>query len=157
MRIILMPVTLGIFACLGLSIVYAETPAICLENALPLETLRNDADQREAFLLQAKACMRERKPLRAVALLSQIIKSDPTDVVAYVSRGSANASAGELGNAISDFSVAIRLDSDPGPSVVRPRYCARQHGPLRECYRRFYRGYQAETRLCLCLLQPRLS
>jgi hypothetical protein len=67
----------------ALSLVYAETPAICLENALPLETLPKDAGQREAFLLQAKACMRERKPLRAVALLSQIIKSDPTDVVAY--------------------------------------------------------------------------
>ena len=58
MRIGFVPATLGIFACLASNLVHAETAAICLENALPLEILRNDADQREAFFLQAKACMR---------------------------------------------------------------------------------------------------
>ena len=89
MRLVFVPATLGIFACLSSSLAHAETAAICLENALPMEILGNDAEQREAFLLQAKACMRERKPLRAVALLSQIIKSDPTDAGAYLNRGSA--------------------------------------------------------------------
>jgi tetratricopeptide (TPR) repeat protein len=84
----------------------------CLENALPLELLSNDSEQREALLLQAKTCMLERRPLRAVALLSQVIKSDPTDVGAYINRGNAQASAGELGAAISDYSVAIRLEPD---------------------------------------------
>ncbi|MGH6826095.1 tetratricopeptide repeat protein [Methyloceanibacter sp.] len=83
----------------------------CLENALPLELLSNDSE-REALLLQAKTCMLERKPLRAVALLSQVIKSDPTDVGAYINRGNAKAAAGELGSAISDYSVAIRLEPD---------------------------------------------
>jgi tetratricopeptide (TPR) repeat protein len=45
--------------------------------------------QRQALFLQAKACMEERKPLRAVALLSQIIKADPIDAPAYLNRGGA--------------------------------------------------------------------
>ena len=57
---------------------YATAVPACLENALPLETLGNDSEQRESLLLLAKACMREGKPLRAAALLSQIIKNNPT-------------------------------------------------------------------------------
>jgi tetratricopeptide (TPR) repeat protein len=45
-------------------------------------------------------------------LLSQLIKRNPTDASTYINRGSAYAAAGDLGAAISDFSVAIRLDSD---------------------------------------------
>jgi tetratricopeptide (TPR) repeat protein len=118
MRIVFVPATLVIFACLGASLVHAETTAVCLENALPMETLGSDAEQREAFFQQAKACMGERRPLRAVSLLSQIIKNDPTDAVAYLNRGSAYSAAGDLGAAISDFSVAIRLN----PDLVEARY-----------------------------------
>ena len=97
MRLVFVPVLLGILTCLGSSLVHAETAALCLQNALPIETLGNDAEQRDALLIQAKQCVKERKPVRAVALLSQIIRSNPSDVEAYVARGNAQAYAGELG------------------------------------------------------------
>ena len=45
---------------------------------MPIETLGPDKEQHEALYQQARACVREGKPLRAVALLTQIIKYDPT-------------------------------------------------------------------------------
>jgi tetratricopeptide (TPR) repeat protein len=74
--------------------------------------LGDDAEQHDTLLLQAKTCMREGKPLRAAALYSQLIKRNPTDAGTYINRGSAHAAAGDVGAAISDFSVAIRLDRD---------------------------------------------
>ena len=152
-----LPVSLSVLVCVLTCSAQAGTTVQCLENALPMETLGDDAEQRDLLLSQAETCAREGKPLRAVSLLSQLIKRNPTDASTYINRGSAYAAAGDLGAAISDFSVAIRTRFRSGPSVVRPRYCARQHGPLRERYRRFYRGYQVEARLCLCLLQPGLG
>jgi len=90
----------------------ADTAPICTESGLPIETLGSDKEQREALYQQATACVREGKPLQAVALLSQIIKSDPTAAVAYLNRGSAQASAGEVALALNDFSVAINLQPD---------------------------------------------
>ncbi len=128
----------------------------CLENALPIETLGDDAEQHDTLLLQAKTCMREGKPLRAAALYSQLIKRNPTDAGTYINRGSAHAAAGDVGAAISDFSVAIRLDRDLVQACTTEALCSPTL-KLRGRYRRFYRGYQAETRLCLCLLQPGLG
>jgi tetratricopeptide (TPR) repeat protein len=96
----------------ALSSAQAETTPACVEGALPVETLGDAKEQRQALFLQAKACMAERKPLRAVALLTQIIKADPTNAFAYLNRGGAEASAGEVTLAISDFSVAIGLKPD---------------------------------------------
>ena len=56
--------------------------------------------------------------MQAVALLSQIIKSDPTSASAYLNRGSAQASVGEVALALGDFSVAINLD----PKLVEAWY-----------------------------------
>ena len=106
-----LPVSLSVLVCLLTCSAQAGT-SVCLENALPIETLGDDAEQRDTLLSQAEACMREAKPLRAVALLSQLIKTNPTDANTYINRGSAYSAAGDLGAAISDFSVAIRLDSD---------------------------------------------
>jgi tetratricopeptide (TPR) repeat protein len=107
-----LPVSLSVLVCLLTCSAQAGTSVQCLENALPIEILGDDAEQRDTLLSQAEACMREAKPLRAVALLSQLIKTNPTDANTYINRGSAYSAAGDLGAAISDFSVAIRLDSD---------------------------------------------
>jgi hypothetical protein len=48
----------------------AGTTFQCLENALPMETLGDDAEQRDTLLSQAEACVREAKPLRAVPVKS---------------------------------------------------------------------------------------
>ena len=73
-----LPVSLSVLVCLLTCSAQAGT-SVCLENALPIETLGDDAEQRDTLLSQAEACMREAKPLRAVALLSQLIKTNPTD------------------------------------------------------------------------------
>ena len=79
---------------------------------MPIETLGSDAAERAALYAQAKACVDGGKPQRAVALLTQIIKSDPTDATAYLNRGSALARTGEVALALSDFGVAIGLKPD---------------------------------------------
>jgi tetratricopeptide (TPR) repeat protein len=107
-----LPVSISVLVCVLTCSAQAGTTVQCLENALPMETLGDDAEQRDLLLLQAETCAREGKPLRAVSLLSQLIKRNPTDASTYINRGSAYAAAGDLGAAISDFSVAIRLDSD---------------------------------------------
>ena len=93
--------------------------------------------------------MRDGKPLQAVALITQIIKCDPTVAVAYLNRGSAQASAGEVALALGDFTVAIKLASRPGPGLVQPRHDLHPYSPLPESDCRFHRSYQAETRLAL--------
>jgi uncharacterized MAPEG superfamily protein len=74
-----LPVSLGVLVSVLICSAQAGTTFQCLENALPMETLGDDAEQRDTLLSQAEACMREAKPLRAVALLSQLIKTNPTD------------------------------------------------------------------------------
>src|SRR6476620_4302811 len=96
----------------------AESAVSCPESGMPIETLGSDKVQRQALYQQAKACVNGGKPLQAVALISQIIKSDPTDAVAYLNRGSAQAAAGEMALALGDFSVAINLD----PNLVEAWY-----------------------------------
>ncbi|MGB2933173.1 MAG: tetratricopeptide repeat protein, partial [Methyloceanibacter sp.] len=90
----------------------AETAPVCADESLPIETLGGAAEQTAALFAQAKECVRAGKPQRAVALFSQIIRSDPTDATAYLNRGSALARSGEVALAISDFGVAIGLKPD---------------------------------------------
>jgi tetratricopeptide (TPR) repeat protein len=89
-----------------MSIARTDTAPGCPDSGMPIEPLGSDKEQHEALYQQARACVREGKPLRAVALLTQIIKYDPTSAIAYLNRGSAQASAGEVALAIGDFSVA---------------------------------------------------
>ncbi|MGB0058059.1 MAG: tetratricopeptide repeat protein, partial [Methyloceanibacter sp.] len=96
----------------------AETTPVCAEGGLLIETLGSDKEQRQALYQQARVCVKEGKPLQAVALLSQIIKSDPTSASAYLNRGSAQASVGEVALALGDFSAAINLD----PKLVEAWY-----------------------------------
>jgi tetratricopeptide (TPR) repeat protein len=90
----------------------AESELRCPESGMPIETLGSDAAQRTALYAQAKARVDGGKPQRAVALLTQIIKSDTTDATAYLNRGSALARTGEVALALSDFGVAIGLKPD---------------------------------------------
>ena len=117
----------------------AESDVRCPDSGLPIETLGSEKAQRQMLYQQAKACMNGGKPLQAVALISQIIKSDPTDGVAYLNRGSAQAAAGEVALALGDFSVAIKLD----PNLVEAWYnrgTTFTHPPLRKRHRRLHRG-----------------
>jgi tetratricopeptide (TPR) repeat protein len=96
----------------------AATAPACPESGIPIETLGTEKEQRQVLYQQAKACVNGGKPIQAVALISQIIKSDPTDAVAYLNRGSAQAAAGEVALVLGDFSVAINLD----PNLVEAWY-----------------------------------
>jgi hypothetical protein len=62
----------------------AESAVSCPESGMPIETLGSDKAQRQALYQQAKACVNRGKPRQAVVLISQIIKSDPPDAVAYL-------------------------------------------------------------------------
>lgn len=57
-----LPVSLSVLVCLLTCSAQAGTTVQCLENALPMETLGDDAGQRDTLLSQAEACMREAKP-----------------------------------------------------------------------------------------------
>jgi len=103
---------LGIVAALGGSGARAEPKSACADNSLPIETLGSDTAQRQALYAQAQACVGAGKPQRAVALLTQIIKSYPTDATAYLNRGSAFARSGEVALALSDFGIALNLKPD---------------------------------------------
>src|SRR5215831_2480080 len=92
--------TLALGLSCAMSPTRADTALTCTEGALPIETPGSDEEMREALYQQAAACVKAGKPMRAVALLSQIIKFDPTAAAAYLNRGSAQASAGEVALAL---------------------------------------------------------
>jgi tetratricopeptide (TPR) repeat protein len=94
-------------------------PSTCGDaTSLPLGSLGPHAEQRDLLFKQAVACVRERKPRRAITLLSTLIKDDPKDATAYLNRGSVQATIGEAGLAMSDLDTAIRLD----PSAMEAWY-----------------------------------
>ncbi len=82
-----------------------DSPDLGLANANATEVVN-------AMLQQAAACVREKKPGQAVAILTQVIKSDPRNTVAYMNRGSAQATLGEIAFALDDYSTALRLAPD---------------------------------------------
>lgn len=43
---------------------------VCADNAVPIETLGSDKEQRQVLLSQANACIQQGKPTIAIALLS---------------------------------------------------------------------------------------
>jgi tetratricopeptide (TPR) repeat protein len=89
-----------------------ESSIVCPESIAPAFDLANDPLRLDLLTRQATACVRARRPARAVALLTEIIRQKPTDPFAYLNRGSAQATAGEMGLAISDFTTAINLKAD---------------------------------------------
>ncbi|MGH6832558.1 MAG: tetratricopeptide repeat protein, partial [Methyloceanibacter sp.] len=71
-----------------------------------------DQESREALHRMATSCFRERKATLAVALLTQVIRKDPADAVAYLNRGSGQAALGEVALALADFTTAISLQPE---------------------------------------------
>ena len=107
---IALPVPFVLALCLICQTVRADTIAC---DAPDLGLANTSAkEQVDAMFKQATACVREKKPERAVAILTQIIKNDPTNAVAYLNRGSAQATLGELSFALNDYSTALRLARD---------------------------------------------
>jgi tetratricopeptide (TPR) repeat protein len=109
------------FVCLAVLVLAASpTPSfpqeqssvVCPDSIAPAFDLANDPVRLNLLTRQATACVRVRRPARAVALLTEIIRQKPTDPYAYLNRGSAQATAGEVGLAIGDFTTAINLKPD---------------------------------------------
>lgn len=90
----------------------AVSDIACPESTVPADDLVNDRQRLELLTRQATACVRKRRPARAVALLTEIIRQMPTNAAAYLNRGSAQATAGEVALAISDYTAAINLQPD---------------------------------------------
>jgi tetratricopeptide (TPR) repeat protein len=90
----------------------AETEVSCPSSPLISEGSSTDKQQLELLARQATACVRERKPSRAVALLTEVIRHTPTDATAYLNRGSAEATAGEVALALGDYNTALHLQPD---------------------------------------------
>jgi len=87
-------------------------PVACPGNALPLEVPGSDQAQIEMLIKQGLACTQAGKRAGAIALFSEAIRRDPTNAVAYLNRGSTQASLGELALAVGDYSTAIGLHPD---------------------------------------------
>jgi tetratricopeptide (TPR) repeat protein len=88
----------------------------CEGLSLPFETPGSAHEQRNLLMRQVTECMRQGKRAQAMALITEVIKSNPTDAEAYMNRGSAQTSLGEVELAISDFRTAIRLDPNLAPA-----------------------------------------
>lgn len=84
--------------------VACESPDLELADAVSKERV-------DAMLKQAAACVRERKPGRVVAILTQIINNDPTNASAYLNRGSAQA-----GCRLGELRSAVRLQKSTAPA-----------------------------------------
>ena len=82
----------------------------CPERVVPLETPSNQDEQRETLLGQANECVRKGARAQAIALITEVIKRNPSDAEAYVNRGSLQTTLGEMELAINDFTAAIRLN-----------------------------------------------
>jgi Tfp pilus assembly protein PilF len=96
--------------CLASHPVFADTIAC---DSADLGLVNPTAEEKvDAMVKQATECVREKKPGRAVAILTQIIKNDPTNAAAYLNRGSAQATLGELSFALDDYRTALRLAPD---------------------------------------------
>ena len=100
------------FAVGGRSSAEEVSNIVCPESTAPAVNLANDPRRLELFTKQATACVQARRSTRAVALLTEIIRQMPNYAVAYLNRGSAQATAGEMALAISDYTTAINLEPD---------------------------------------------
>jgi len=112
MRWTYVPIALALAIFLAADAAEAETTVICPTSPVSSEASSTDKEQLKLLSNQATACVRERKPAQAVALLSEIIRRNPTDAAAYLNRGSAQATTGEVQLALSDYSTALRLQPD---------------------------------------------
>ena len=99
-------------AATSLNAAKAETDESCPSSPLASEGSSTDKEQLDLIVKQATTCVREKKPTRAVVLLTEVIRRSPTNAAAYLNRGSAQASAGEVALALSDYNTALHLQPD---------------------------------------------
>jgi hypothetical protein len=133
-------------------------PAIaCADDAVPIETLGSDKEQRQSRFNQANACVQQGKPARAVALLSQIIKADPADAVAYLKSWQRPGKRGRGGACRQRLQRRHQPATRSYRSLVRPRHNLHAYAPLRQRHRRLHRGDPAQARFRARLLQPGLG
>src|SRR5262249_46974162 len=81
------------------------------DDALPPEMLGNGKAQIDVLLQLGIDCAQAGKLERAVTLLTEVIKREPTNSVAYLNRGSTQIRLGELGLAV-EFSRRSGCRSD---------------------------------------------
>jgi Tetratricopeptide repeat len=110
-RVFCLPLALALAAVMGGDSAKAMEVS-CPSSPVTSEGSSTDKDQLELLVRQATACVREKKPMRAVALLTEVIRRAPTNAGAYLNRGSAEASAGEVTLAIGDYTTALHLQHD---------------------------------------------
>lgn len=88
---------LALLLALGSTQASAEqNEASCTGLGVPLETPGSAQEQRDLLLKQASVCVREGKRAQAVALITELIRRNPIDAEAYMNRGSALTSLGEV-------------------------------------------------------------
>ena len=96
----------------------APTPTPGVRDYWEKPTLTPNPDHAHFTPTPTKPSMREQKEAlasetdQAIAMLTEAIEDDPTDVGAYSDRGEAYAQQGELEKAIADFTKALELDPD---------------------------------------------
>jgi hypothetical protein len=96
MRGIYATIVLALAIAFGGTAAESQTEVSCPSSPLPSESSATDKDQLALLSNQATACVREKKPALAVALLSEVIRRAPTEAAAYLNRGGAQAFTGEL-------------------------------------------------------------
>ena len=72
-----LPVSLSVLVCVLTCSAQAGTTVQCLENALPMETLGDDAEQRDLLLLQAETCARGRKTTSGGVFAKSVDQEEP--------------------------------------------------------------------------------
>ena len=76
----------------------------CVETRLPVASLEV---RLKMMPTRAAICVREGMPLRAIALMTQLIGHKPTDPIAYLNRGTLYLALGKYEKAITNFSQVI--------------------------------------------------
>ena len=91
---------------------YAKIPIICLAVILTVAIkARAESPDRE-YLKKGVECIKDGEYEKAIDFLSEAIRINQKDAIAYTNRGAAYGFKKDFVNAISDFSSAI--DIDPG-------------------------------------------
>src|SRR5690349_1775793 len=91
MRVFYLPLALALAVIIGGKTAKAMEVS-CPSSPLTSEGSSTHKDQLELLIEQATACVQEKKPTQAVTLLTEVIRRAPTNVRAYLNRGSAEAS-----------------------------------------------------------------
>lgn len=96
-----------------LPLLLSPSSALAVElqcTGAPIESSLTDDERAERLADQAIACVKERKAIQAIALLSELIGIDPDNAQAYLNRGSSYVRVGEFGLGLRDYDRVIELE-----------------------------------------------